>query len=167
VHPFPRSRRLTHSHSKSVRHAMKGTADKARHINPPITERPGGGLMPLVCSGAGWDSCAGWLDRDYRGRQPLRDKNPGLLVRTVPRRKFWEVGVPPKGIRASRRPFKPLQENRYLPHEDLPPKAKDGPLIQMEFRSNVHPVRQEKLARCNIPDITHHKRTIITSQENQ
>jgi diguanylate cyclase (GGDEF)-like protein/PAS domain S-box-containing protein len=71
-------------------------------------------------------------------------------------RKLWEVGAF-KDIEASQQAFEALQENEYIRYEDLPLKAKDGRLIQVEFVSNVYLVESEKVIQCNIRDITERK----------
>ena len=72
-------------------------------------------------------------------------------------KKLWEVGAF-KDIETSQANFEALQENKYIRYEDLPLKAKDGRLIQVEFISNVYRVGKEKVIQCNIRDITAHKR---------
>ena len=47
-------------------------------------------------------------------------------------RKLWEVGAF-KDIQASRDAFQTLQNEKYIRYEDLPLKAKDGHLVQVEF----------------------------------
>ena len=47
-------------------------------------------------------------------------------------RKLWEVGAF-KDIQASKDAFKALQNEKYNRYEDLPLKAKDGHLVQVEF----------------------------------
>ena len=59
-----------------------------------------------------------------------------------------------KDIEASREAFEALQKNEYIRYEDLPLRAKDGRLIQVEFVSNVYLVGGEKVIQCNIRDIT-------------
>ncbi len=71
-------------------------------------------------------------------------------------RKLWEVGAF-KDIEASQEAFEALQENEYIRYEDLPLRAKDGQLIQVEFVSNVYLVGSEKVIQCNIRDITERK----------
>jgi diguanylate cyclase (GGDEF)-like protein/PAS domain S-box-containing protein len=71
-------------------------------------------------------------------------------------KKLWEVGAF-KDIEASRDAFEALQKNEYIRYEDLPLKAKDGRLIQVEFVSNVYLVGGEKVIQCNIRDITERK----------
>ena len=68
-------------------------------------------------------------------------------------RNLWEVGAF-KDIEASQEAFEALQKNEYIRYEDLPLKAKDGRLIQVEFVSNVYQVDGEKVIQCNIRDIT-------------
>ena len=50
-----------------------------------------------------------------------------------------------------------MQKNEYIRYEDLPLRAKDGRLIQVEFVSNVYLVGGEKVIQCNIRDITDRK----------
>jgi diguanylate cyclase (GGDEF)-like protein/PAS domain S-box-containing protein len=71
-------------------------------------------------------------------------------------KKLWEVGAF-QDIEASQAAFEALQENEYIRYEDLPLKAKDGRLIQVEFVSNVYLVGCEKVIQCNIRDITERK----------
>jgi len=68
-------------------------------------------------------------------------------------RKLWEVGAF-ADIEASKEAFEVLQEKEYIRYEDLPLKAKDGQLVQVEFVSNVYLVGNEKVIQCNIRDIT-------------
>jgi diguanylate cyclase (GGDEF)-like protein len=63
-----------------------------------------------------------------------------------------------RDIEASQIAFEVLQENKYIRYEDLPLKAKDGRLIQVEFVSNVYLVDDEKVIQCNIRDITSRKK---------
>lgn len=72
-------------------------------------------------------------------------------------KKLWEVGAF-RDIEASQIAFETLQENEYIRYEDLPLKAKDGRLIQVEFVSNVYLVDDEKVIQCNIRDITSRKK---------
>ncbi|MFH2040412.1 MAG: PAS domain S-box protein, partial [Chloroflexota bacterium] len=81
-------------------------------------------------------------------------------------KKLWEVGAF-KDIKDSQDSFKALQENEYIRYEDLPLKAKDGQLVQVEFVSNVYLVGDEKVIQCNIRDISEHKRIIAALQENE
>src|SRR5512133_982980 len=71
-------------------------------------------------------------------------------------KKLWEVGAF-KDVEASQEAFEALQKNEYIRYEDLPLKAKDGRLIQVEFVSNVYLVGSEKVIQCNIRDITDRK----------
>jgi diguanylate cyclase (GGDEF)-like protein/PAS domain S-box-containing protein len=72
-------------------------------------------------------------------------------------KKLWEVGAF-RDIEASQTAFETLQENKYIRYEDLPLKAKDGRLIQVEFVSNVYLVGGKKVIQCNILDITERKK---------
>jgi diguanylate cyclase (GGDEF)-like protein/PAS domain S-box-containing protein len=71
-------------------------------------------------------------------------------------KKLWEVGAF-KDIQASQDAFQALQKNEYIRYKDLPLKAKDGKLYQVEFVSNVYMVGDEKVIQCNIRDITERK----------
>jgi diguanylate cyclase (GGDEF)-like protein/PAS domain S-box-containing protein len=71
-------------------------------------------------------------------------------------KKLWEVGAF-KDIEASQEAFEVLQKDEYIRYEDLPLRAKDGRLIQVEFVSNVYLVGGEKVIQCNIRDITERK----------
>jgi diguanylate cyclase (GGDEF)-like protein/PAS domain S-box-containing protein len=89
----------------------------------------------------------------------IKDINPFLIrmlgysVEEFLEKKLWEVGAF-KDIEASKIAFETLQQNEYIRYEDLPLKAKDGRLVQVEFVSNVYLVGHEKVIQCNIRDIT-------------
>jgi diguanylate cyclase (GGDEF)-like protein/PAS domain S-box-containing protein len=72
------------------------------------------------------------------------------------KKKIWEVGAF-KDIEASQEAFEALQKNEYIRYENLPLKAKDGRIVQVEFVSNVYMVDDEKVIQCNIRDITDRK----------
>lgn len=92
----------------------------------------------------------------------ITDVNPFLITMLGYSRaefmtkKLWEVGAF-KDIEASKEAFQALQENEYIRYKDLPLRAKDGRLIQVEFVSNVYLVGDEKVIQCNIRDITERK----------
>jgi PAS domain S-box-containing protein len=71
-------------------------------------------------------------------------------------KKLWEVGAF-KDIKASKDAFETLQNEKYIRYEDLPLKAKDGHLVQVEFVSNVYPVDGKEVIQCNIRNITERK----------
>jgi len=71
-------------------------------------------------------------------------------------KKLWEVGAF-RDIEASQEAFEALQKNEYIRYEDLPLKAKNGRLVDVEFVSNVYLVDGEKVIQCNIRDITERK----------
>ncbi|MDR3576039.1 MAG: sensor domain-containing diguanylate cyclase [Anaerolineaceae bacterium] len=89
----------------------------------------------------------------------INDVNPFLIKmlgytrQEFIQRKLWEVGAF-KDIEASQDAFQALQMNEYIRYENLPLKAKDGRLVQVEFVSNVYLVGDEKVIQCNIRDIT-------------
>jgi diguanylate cyclase (GGDEF)-like protein/PAS domain S-box-containing protein len=92
----------------------------------------------------------------------IEDVNPFLInmlgysIEEFVKKKLWEVGAF-KDVKASQLAFGTLQENEYIRYEDLPLKAKDGRLIQVEFVSNVYLVGDEKVIQCQIRDITSRK----------
>jgi diguanylate cyclase (GGDEF)-like protein/PAS domain S-box-containing protein len=92
----------------------------------------------------------------------IEDVNPYLIkMLGYSREEFveknlWEVGAF-KDIEASQEAFEALQQNEYIRYEDLPLKAKDGRLVQVEFVSNVYLVGHKKVIQCNIRDITERK----------
>jgi PAS domain S-box-containing protein len=106
------------------------------------------------------------------GTGAITDVNPylidmlGFSREEFVEKKLWEVGAF-KDIEASQVAFKALQEKEYIRHENLPLKAKDGRLIQVEFVSNVYVAGDEKVIQCNIRDITEHKRIVVALQENE
>src|SRR5690349_8357687 len=71
-------------------------------------------------------------------------------------KKLWEMGAF-KDIEASQEAFEALQKNEYIRYEDLPLRAKNGRLIDVEFVSNVYLVDSERVIQCNIRDITERK----------
>lgn len=71
-------------------------------------------------------------------------------------KKLWEVGAF-KDIKASKRAFQALQKNEYIRYKNLPLRAKDGQLIQVEFVSNVYLEGNKQVIQCNIRDITERK----------
>ncbi len=73
------------------------------------------------------------------------------------KKKLWEMGAF-QDIEASKDAFEALQKNQYIRYKDLPLKAKDGRLIQVEFVSNVYWAGGERVIQCNIRDITERKR---------
>src|SRR5512142_1832088 len=71
-------------------------------------------------------------------------------------KKLWEVGAF-KDVDASKEAFHALQRNEYIRYKNLPLRAKDGQLIQVEFVSNVYWAGAQKVIQCNIRDITERK----------
>ena len=72
------------------------------------------------------------------------------------KKKLWEMGAF-QDVQASKESFEALQKNEYIRYEDLPLRAKDGRLVDVEFVSNVYMVENEKVIQCNIRDITDRK----------
>ena len=81
-------------------------------------------------------------------------------------KKLWEVGAF-KDIQASKDAFETLQNEKYIRFEDLPLKAKDGHLVQVEFVSNVYSVNSHSVIQCNIRDITERKQAEKRSREHE
>ena len=84
---------------------------------------------------------------------PFLVKMLGYTREEFVEKKLWEVGAF-QDIEASQEAFEALQKNEYIRYEDLPLRAKNGKLIQVEFVSNVYLVGGEKVIQCNIRDIT-------------
>jgi diguanylate cyclase (GGDEF)-like protein/PAS domain S-box-containing protein len=72
-------------------------------------------------------------------------------------KKLWEVGAF-KDVEASVDAFRALQKKEYIRYENLPLRARDGQLIQVEFVSNVYLVGLEKVIQCNIRNITEQRK---------
>lgn len=89
----------------------------------------------------------------------INDVNPFLLnmlgysLEELIMKKLWEVGTF-KDIETSKSAFKVLQKNKYVRYENLPLRAKNGQLIQVEFISTVYLVGAQKVIQCNIRDIS-------------
>ena len=85
----------------------------------------------------------------------IEDVNPyliDLLGYSRPefeKKKLWEVGAF-RDVDASRIAFNVLQENGYIRYKNLPLRAKDGQLIQVEFVSNVYQAGDRQIIQCNI-----------------
>jgi len=93
----------------------------------------------------------------------ITDVNPFLIQmlgysrEELVQKKLWDVGAF-SDIKANQEAFIALQEDEYIRYDDLPLRAKDGRLIDVEFVSNVYWVGEEKVIQCNIRDITERKR---------
>ncbi len=92
----------------------------------------------------------------------ITDVNPFLIKmlgysrKEFVEKKLWEVGAF-KDIQASKEAFQAVQLNEYIRYKDLPLRAQDGRLIQVEFVSNVYQEGAQKVIQCNIRDITERK----------
>lgn len=92
----------------------------------------------------------------------INDVNPYLIKmlgysrEEFLRRKLWEVGAF-QDFKANVDAFRDLQENKYIRYEDLPLRAKNGALVQVEFVSNVYLVGTQNVIQCNIRNITEQK----------
>lgn len=103
----------------------------------------------------------------------ITDVNPFLIQmlgysrEELVQKRLWEVGAF-RDVKASQEAFAILQEDKYIRYEDLPLRAKDGRLVDVEFVSNVYWVGDEKVIQCNIRDISERKRAqdaLLKSQE--
>jgi diguanylate cyclase (GGDEF)-like protein/PAS domain S-box-containing protein len=89
----------------------------------------------------------------------ITDVNPFLITmlgysrKEFIKKELWEVGAF-KDIKASKDAFRKLQQNEYIRYKNLPLRAKNGRLIQVEFVSNVYRAGGKKVIQCNIRDIT-------------
>ena len=81
-------------------------------------------------------------------------------------KKLWQVGAF-KDIEASQEAFAALQKNEYIRYDDLPLRAKNGKLIDVEFVSNIYLVGKEKVIQCNIRDITERKQALNVLLKSQ
>ncbi len=102
----------------------------------------------------------------------IKDVNPFLINMLGYSRdefinkKLWEVGAF-RDVQASKDAFAALQNEKYIRYEDLPLKAKDGHLVQVEFVSNVYSVNSHNVIQCNIRDITKRKHAEKQSREHE
>lgn len=74
---------------------------------------------------------------------PFLIKMLGYTREEFVEKKIWEVGAF-QDVEASQEAFGALQKNEYIRYENLPLRASDGRLIQIEFVSNVYLVGGEK-----------------------
>ena len=98
------------------------------------------------------------------------DVNPYLIeLLGYPREKFidkevWEFGFF-NDAAASKEKFLELQQKEYVRYEDLPLKAVDGRMIDVEFVSNLYLENRSKIIQCNIRDITERKKAMLIIQK--
>jgi PAS domain S-box-containing protein len=89
----------------------------------------------------------------------IDDVNPFLIdMLGYPREqmlgnKLWDI-VPFKDVEASKAEFRELQREAYVRYEDLPLETRAGKSINVEFVSNIYQVNGDRVAQCNIRDIT-------------
>lgn len=130
----------------------------------------------LYMNGMEWNNVQNLRDSELRYRRLFESAQDGILILNAEtgmiddvnpfliqmlgytreefiQKKLWELSAF-KDVEASRLAFETLQDNEYIRYEDLPLKAKNGKLLQVEFVSNVYQVGSEKVIQCNIRDIT-------------
>jgi two-component system cell cycle sensor histidine kinase/response regulator CckA len=81
-------------------------------------------------------------------------------------KELWEIGFF-SDKEASKTAFRELQETGYLRYEDLPLRARNGEVRQVEFVSNVYDEDGVQVIQCNIRDITQRKRTETELKQSQ
>jgi PAS domain S-box-containing protein len=92
----------------------------------------------------------------------IQDVNPylikmlGFTKEEFLGKKMWEIGAI-RDKEASRKTFEELRKTGYVKYDDLPLETKRGEAIAVEFVSNVYSVGDEKVAQCNIRNITDRK----------
>jgi PAS domain S-box-containing protein len=102
----------------------------------------------------------------------IEDVNPYLIKmlgysrEEFVRRKLWEVGAF-RDIEANREAFEALQVDEYIRYDDMPLRAKNGELVDVEFVSNVYLVGSEKVIQCNIRNITERKHSEESLHEQE
>jgi PAS domain S-box-containing protein len=77
---------------------------------------------------------------------------------------IWDIGFF-KDIVANKDVFQELQQKEYTRYDDLPLKATNGKIIDVEFVSNVYLVNSHKVIQCNIRDITNRKQSELLLKE--
>ena len=81
-------------------------------------------------------------------------------------RRLWQVG-PFSDAAASQVAFETLQRLEYIRYDDLPLRAKNGRLLQVEYVSNVYTAGGKKVIQCNIRDVTERKHADLIQQEGE
>ena len=153
----PLIRHGLHAEQEGKQHTMKVKAEKIKKFVEPSLE-----VSELRYRRLFEAAQDGILILDAR-TGAITDVNPFLIDMLGYSRdefidkKLWEVGAF-KDIQASKDAFETLQNEKYIRYEDLPLKAKDGHLVQVEFVSNVYSMNSEKVIQCNIRDITDRKK---------
>jgi diguanylate cyclase (GGDEF)-like protein/PAS domain S-box-containing protein len=90
---------------------------------------------------------------------PFLIKMLGFTREEFMNKRLWEEGAF-KDVNASKDAFHSLQEKEYIRYKDLPLRAKDSRLIQVEFVSNVYLEGNKKVIQCNIRDIIDRKQDL-------
>ncbi|MFW6040225.1 MAG: PAS domain S-box protein [Thermoplasmatota archaeon] len=92
----------------------------------------------------------------------IKDANPyiqnllGYTENELIGKKIWEIGSF-HNFAEDKKKFDKLVEEGYVRYEDLPLKSKEGKEVPVEFISNTYMVGEEKVAQCNIREISKRK----------
>lgn len=102
----------------------------------------------------------------------ITEANPFILDRLgysheeVIGKSVWDIGAF-KDIAAAKLALETLLGNTYIRYENLPLKAKDGRVLDVEFISNVYQEGDNKVIQCNIRDISERKRMEKALQDSR
>ncbi len=94
----------------------------------------------------------------------IKDANPyirdllGYAEKELIGKKIWEIGSF-QSVAENKERFDDLTEEGYVRYEDLPLITKKGKKIPVEFVSNTYEVSGEKVAQCNIREISERKKS--------
>ncbi len=95
----------------------------------------------------------------------ILDANPfishllGFTQKHMIGKKVWQIdGKHPDGM--TRDAFRELRENGYIRKMDLPLKTKSGDIIFVDLICNTYRQGENKIAQCNIHDVTDQKRLL-------
>ena len=96
------------------------------------------------------------------GTRKITDANPfiakllGYTRDELVGKELWEIGLLHDEAE-SKQAFRILQETGSIRYEDLPLKARDGQIHNVEFVSNVYKEGDRDVIQCNIRDISERK----------
>ncbi|MBI9051255.1 MAG: response regulator [Anaerolineaceae bacterium] len=104
----------------------------------------------------------------------ILDANSGLVIDVNPflmtmldyskedfiGKELWELGVF-ADVEISKKAYTELQNKNYIRYDNLPLQTKHGKHISVEFVSNVYLVENQRIAQCNIRDITEREVSLL------